>query len=46
MAKHREYYKGEGVGFPLNPGRDEFYEFVFTHDSSVHQKCSNYALTN
>jgi hypothetical protein len=27
-------------------GRRESYEYVFTHGSSVHQKCSNYALTN
>jgi len=27
-------------------GRGESYEFVFARSSSVHQKCSNYALTN
>jgi hypothetical protein len=30
----------------LNVGRGESCEFVFAHDSSVHQKWSNYALTN
>jgi len=28
------------------PGRDESYKFVFAHGSSMHQKCSNYALIN
>jgi len=27
-------------------GHGEYYEFVFAHGLSVHQKCSNYALTN
>ncbi len=31
---------------PPSPGRDEFCEYVFAHGSYVHQKCSNYALTN
>jgi hypothetical protein len=31
---------------PPNPGRGESYQFVFAHGSSMHQKCSNYALTN
>jgi hypothetical protein len=30
----------------LSSGRGDSYEFVFAHGSSVHQKCSNYALTN
>jgi hypothetical protein len=29
-----------------NPSRDESCEFVFARGSSVHQKCSNYALAN
>jgi hypothetical protein len=35
---HKKYYKEEGD--------DESCEFVYSHDSSMHQKCSNYALTN
>ncbi len=31
---------------PPSSGRDESCEFVFAYDSSVHQKCFNYALTN
>jgi hypothetical protein len=27
-------------------GRGEFFEFMFAHGSSMHQKCSNYALIN
>jgi hypothetical protein len=46
MARHKEYYKGEGGAFPPSPGRGESCESVFAHGSSVHQKCSNYALTN
>jgi hypothetical protein len=48
MVNHKEYYKGEGGGFlqvqvvvnlvnPMSP---------CMLVSSVHQKCSNYALTN
>ncbi len=29
-----------------SPGHGEYYESVFVHGLSVHQKCSNYALTN
>jgi hypothetical protein len=46
MVKHKTYYKGEGGGFPPSSGRGESYEFVFARGSSMHQKCSNYALTN
>jgi len=46
VAKHKKYYKGEGDGFPPSSGRGEFYEFMFTHGLSMHQKCSNYALIN
>jgi hypothetical protein len=46
MPSHNVYYKGEGGGFPPNPGRGECCEFVFICGSSVHQKCSSYALTN
>jgi hypothetical protein len=31
---------------PPSLGHGEFYEFVFVHGLFVHQKCSNYALTN
>jgi hypothetical protein len=46
MAKHREYNKGEGGGFPPSLGHGEFCESVFARGSSMHQKWSNYALTN
>jgi len=46
VARHKEYYKGEGGGFPPCPGYGESYEFVFICGSSMHQRCSNYALTN
>jgi len=46
MAKHKEYSKGEGGGFPPSLGcgescesvfaRDESCEYVFTHGSYVH----------
>jgi hypothetical protein len=44
-ANHKKYYKGEGGGFP-SLGHDKSCEFVYVGGSSVHQKCSNYALTN
>jgi hypothetical protein len=31
---------------PPSPGRGESYESMFAYSSSVHQKCSNYVLTN
>jgi hypothetical protein len=37
--------KGKVVASP-SLGRGEFCEFVFTRGSLMHQKCSNYALTN
>jgi len=46
VGKHREYYKGEGGGFPPSLSHGESYESVFTRGLSVHQKCSNYASTN
>jgi hypothetical protein len=46
MAKHIEYYKGEGSGFAPSSVRGKSYEFVFVHGSSVHQKCSNYVVIN
>jgi hypothetical protein len=46
MASHKEYYKGEGGGFPPSPGCVEFCESVYVRGLFVHQKCFNYALTN
>jgi hypothetical protein len=46
MANHKKYYNGEGGGFPPSLGRGESCESVYAHGSSVHEKCSNYALTN
>ncbi len=43
---HGKYYKGEGGGFPQSPGGGESCESMFSHGLSVHQRCSNYALTN
>jgi hypothetical protein len=42
MAEHREYYKGEGRSSSCGKSC----EAMFTHGLFVHQKCSNYALTN
>jgi hypothetical protein len=46
MARHKVYYKGEGGGFPPSSGHGESCESVYTYDSSVHQRCFNYALSN
>jgi hypothetical protein len=46
MDNHKKYYKKEGGGFPLGPNCGESCEIVYAHELSVHQKCSNYALTN
>ncbi len=46
MANHREYYKKEGGGFPISPNRGESYESMYARGLFVHQKCSNYTLTN
>jgi hypothetical protein len=46
VANHKEYYNGEGGGFPLSLVHGESYEFAYAHDLSMHQKCFNYALTN
>jgi len=45
-VNHKKYYKKEGGGFPLGPNCGEYCEIVYAHDLFVHQKCSNYALTN
>jgi hypothetical protein len=36
MVNHREFYKGEGGGFPPTSGRGEFCEFVYARGSSMH----------
>jgi hypothetical protein len=46
VARHKEYYKGEGGGFPPNPSCDKSCEFMYAHGSSMHQEFYNYALTN
>ncbi len=46
MARHRVYYKGEGGGLPPSSGHGESCESIFAYGSSVHQRCSNSALTN
>jgi hypothetical protein len=46
VAKHREYYKGGRWWLPPSAGCDESCESVFARGSSVHQKCSSYALIN
>jgi hypothetical protein len=45
MARHIKYYKGKVV---VSPSSDyvEYCESMFAHGSFVHQKCSNYTLTN
>jgi len=46
MASHRNYYKGEGGGFPQIWFVVNLVSSCMSHGSSMHQKCSNYALTN
>jgi hypothetical protein len=46
MVRHKEYYKGEGGGFPPSLGHGESCESMFARGLFMHQKCSNYALTN
>jgi hypothetical protein len=46
VVNHREYYNGEGGGLPPSFGRGESCEFMYAHDSFIHQKCFNYAITN
>jgi len=36
MARHKEYYKGEGGGFPPSSGCDESCECMFALGSSMH----------
>ncbi len=47
MANNKEYYKGEGGGFPIVRVMVNLVSlclFVFVRGSFVHQKCSNYVL--
>jgi hypothetical protein len=46
MVIHKYYYKGGRWWLPPSPVCGESCEFVYAHDSFVHQKCSNYTLTN
>jgi hypothetical protein len=43
---HKEYYKGGRWWLPSSLGHGESCEFVFARGSSMHRKCSNYALIN
>jgi hypothetical protein len=45
MVNHREYHKGGRWWLPPSPSHDESCESMYAHGSSVHQKCSNHALT-
>jgi hypothetical protein len=45
MVNHEEYYRGRWW-LPLSLGCDETCELVYACGLSVHQKCSNHALTN
>jgi hypothetical protein len=46
VARHRKYYKRGRWWLPPSVGHGESCEFVFACGSSMHQKCSSYALTN
>jgi hypothetical protein len=46
MVSHKEYYKGEGGGLPQVQTMVSLTNPVYACGSSMHQKCSNYALTN
>jgi hypothetical protein len=46
VARHREQYKGGRWWLLPSLGRGESCEFVFARGLSMHQKCSNYILTN
>ncbi len=46
VAKHIVHYKGEGGGFPPKFGPWWVLWIYIARGSSMHQKCSNYALTN
>ncbi len=43
MGNHKEYYKGEGGGFPQSQA---MVSLVSARGSCMHQKCFIYALTN
>ncbi len=46
MAKHKEYYKGEGGGFIQVWAVVSLVNLCLSMACHMHQKCSNYALTN
>jgi len=46
VVNNKEYYKKEGGGFFQVWAVMSLCEFVCVRDSSMHKKCSNYALTN
>jgi hypothetical protein len=46
MARHIVYYKGGRWWLPPSLGHDDSCESMFVHGSSVHQRCSDYTLTN
>jgi hypothetical protein len=46
MDNHKKYYIKGKVVVPPSLGRGESCESMYARDLFVHQKCSNYALTN
>jgi hypothetical protein len=46
VGNHKVYYKGGRRWLPPSSGCGESCESMFARGSSVHQKCSSYALTN
>jgi hypothetical protein len=46
VDRHKVYYMGGRWWLPPSPGRGESCGFEFARGLSLHQKCSNYALTN
>ncbi len=46
VVSYKEYYKGEGGDFPKFGPCGESYKFVYACGLIVHQKCSNYKLSN
>jgi hypothetical protein len=46
VVRHKENYKGDKWWLPPSSSHGESHESMFARGSFVHQKCSNYALTN
>ncbi len=46
VARHKEYYKGEGGGFPQVQVVVSLVKSMLVRGSFMQQKCSDYALTN